>query len=461
MIRNLFLIAFIAASAHAERPSDFASGVPLSSSGVSSFQRVVVPAAVYEGVVRADLADVRMFNADGEVVPYAWLPRPAAARARPDAVALPLFPLYVDRDRRDVSGISLSVVRNSAGAAIDIKSTDAVPGPGQELGGFVLDASALTEPLSALVFTMPEAVGAPTMHLRVDASDDLAIWRSVAPDAVLVYIESGGRRLVRDRVEIQATRAKYLRLSWTVGRPVIEFTSVGAEFADKVIEAPRQWRILQGAPVAGHEGEFEYDLGGAYPIDRIDVVLAEPNSVVPTQILARANPADPWQFVGSTVFYRLREPGGDVASVPASVTGGERRYWLLRFDPRSGASASVAPPMRAGWQPGELVFAARGSQPFTLAYGNRLAGPGALPITTLVPGYDAAKGLSPGVLMALAGPAVALGGPDRLREPPDVKRWMLWASLALGALVLGWMAWRLSREMGAAPESGDAEQPPD
>jgi len=54
-----------------------------------------------------------------------------------------------------------------------------------------------------------------------------------------------------------------------------------------------------------------------------------------------------------------------------------------------------------------------------------------------------------------------LGGPDRLREPPDVKRWMLWASLALGALVLGWMAWRLSREMGPTPERNRADPPPD
>ena len=61
----------------------------------------------------------------------------------------------------------------------------------------------------------------------------------------------------------------------------------------------------------------------------------------------------------------------------------------------------------------------------------------------------------------LPGQAGELGGPDRLREPPDVKRWMLWASLVLGALVLGWMAWRLSREMGAAPAARDAEAPPE
>ncbi len=47
------------------------------------FQKVEVPAAVYEGAARAGLADVRVFNADGELVPFAWVPRPAAVRERP------------------------------------------------------------------------------------------------------------------------------------------------------------------------------------------------------------------------------------------------------------------------------------------------------------------------------------------------------------------------------------------
>ena len=95
-----------------------------------------------------------------------------------------------------------------------------------------------------------------------------------------------------------------------------------------------------------------------------------------------------------------------------------------------------------------------------LAYGSRIAKPGALPIATLVPGYDGAKGLPPDIPAAYAGISTNVGGPDRLREPPDVKRWMLWASLALGALLLGWMAWRLSRELGASG-AGKEQSPPD
>ena len=52
---------------------------------------------------------------------------------------------------------------------------------------------------------------------------------------------------------------------------------------------------------------------------------------------------------------------------------------------------------------------------------------------------------------------MTLGGAEQLRKPPDVKRWALWAALVLGVVVLGWMAWRLSREMAAATATDEAE----
>ena len=102
MMRSLVLVALAAAAAaHAERPADYAYGIPIEAGAPSAVLRVAVPAAVYEGVVHRDLADLRVFNADGEVVPFAFVPRPAAPRERPPAVALPMFPLWVDRDRRN------------------------------------------------------------------------------------------------------------------------------------------------------------------------------------------------------------------------------------------------------------------------------------------------------------------------------------------------------------------------
>jgi hypothetical protein len=369
-----------------------------------------------------------------------------------------MFPLYVDRDRRDLSGLALTVVRNAAGTSVSINSADTEPATGKVLGGYVLDTSTLDEPLVALTFALPPTTGATTMRLAIAASDDLAAWRNIAADATLVSIEYAGQRLTRNRIDLPPVKAKYLRLSWAGDGAVIAFGAVSGEFGTRAIESPRQWRDAKGTRIAEREGEYAYDLGGTFPIDRIAIDLPTPNSIWPATVLARGNPAEPWQVVGSTVFYRLEQPGGDITSGPFPVAGSARRYWLLRVDPRSGVTGE-APLLRAGWQPQEIVFAARGRAPFTLAYGNYAAVSGALPITTLVPGYDAAKDLPASLAVARTGEPITLGGPDQLRKPPDVKRWVLWTALVLGVVVLGWMAWRLSREMAATTATEDARTP--
>jgi hypothetical protein len=462
MIRPLLLAALFAASVHAERPADYAFGVALTPGAPAAFQRVALPAAVYEGVARRDLSDLRVFNADGELVPFALVPRRAVPRERPPPVPLPMFPLHVDRYRQNATGLALSVTRNAAGTTVSVNAADGEPAPGKVLGGYVLDTSALDEPLVALTFALPETTGATTMRFAIDASDDLAVWRNVSTDATLVSIEYAGQRLTRNRVEFAPIKAKFLRLSWAADRPVIEFGAVSGEYGERTVDTPRQWRGATGTRVADHEGDFEYDLGGAFPVDRIVVDLATPNSIVPATLSARSSPTEPWQFAGSTVFYRLAQQSGDITSPPFPVAGNERRYWLLHVDPRSGATGQAPPPLRAGWQPQEIVFAARGPAPFTLAYGNLAASAGALPISTLVPGYDGMRELPASVAtaaIAAGAPQIVLGGPERLQKPPDVKRWVLWAALVLGVLVLGWMAWRLSREMAATAPDEDAKPP--
>ena len=83
MKRNVFfLLLAYAAAAAAQSPHDFAFGIPLATEGDDAFYRVELPAAVYTGAVRSDLGDMRVFNGDGAVVPFAFVPRAAAVRER-------------------------------------------------------------------------------------------------------------------------------------------------------------------------------------------------------------------------------------------------------------------------------------------------------------------------------------------------------------------------------------------
>ena len=111
--------------------------------------------------------------------------------------------------------------------------------------------------------------------------------------------------------------------------------------------------------------------------------------------------------------------------------------------------------MRAGWLPQQIVFAARGGGPFVVAYGSATTESSALPIRTLVPAYDTPEAPAIGAVTLQAGNIQALGGAARLSKPVDSKRLLLWSTLVLGVVMLGWMAWRLSRQL-AVPADVDA-----
>ena len=200
-------------------------------------------------------------------------------------------------------------------------------------------------------------------------------------------------------------------------------------------------------------------------MDRLRVALPEANTIVQIEVLTRDRAEQPWRSVARGVAYRLNRSGSEMLSPDIAISAPAERWWMIRIDQRGGGLGSGLPTLNAGWVPHQLVFAARGAAPFTLAYGNRGAVPGALPIASLIPGYrDDAVGTvrvaktdaTPTVNVQAASMQAQkeLGGAVRLEEQTDWKRWSLWAVLGLGVVVLGGMAWRLMKQLGAPGGGG-------
>ena len=447
-------IAVMAWSAHAESPADFAYRIPLSVSGDAPFFRVELPAQIYEGAVRRDLGDLRVFNGDGTAVAFAFLPRPAPERESAAAFDVPYFPLRAERARADVGDLAINVRRTQSGTSVDLATRDGKAVVPERLLGYLVDASDAKEALAAMTLSLPSGANAMT-RVRVDASDDLAAWRTIVASAPLLALESGGRRLTRERIDMPPTAAKFLRVTFIAPNPEVEVASIRAGAGERAVEAPRQWREATGVAVRDAAGTYEFDLGGAFPADRVTLLLPEQNTVAPAELFARVSEKDEWRPVASGVFYRLRQQGGEAVN-PALAVGGDYRYWKVRIDPKAGAMGAQSPRLSVGWYPGVAVFAARGNGPFELAYGSARAAPAALAIETLVPGYDQAKRGAAAFPLARLGPVSAAPSSRALETPIDAKRWLLWASLALAAIVLGWMALSLSRQMRATAR----EEPP-
>jgi Predicted membrane protein (DUF2339)/Protein of unknown function (DUF3999) len=450
-------LLLVPALAGAEQPRDFAYGIPIQISGQDALQQLELPRAVYEGVVHADLADLRVFNGAGEVVAYAFRPRVTSTKEKPSPTATVLFPIRSD-EPTGVEGVELHLERRGDRTVVDLRTPQGRPALGAKLVGYLADARAFDKPIRAVVLELPPGDDQVFTRVTIEASDDLRQWTPLASGAPVVRLASAVGRLEQLRIEVPPRRAKYLRVSWPGRGGPLELTALAVEPGDAVIAAPRQWTQVTGVVTKDKPGEYAFDLGGQFPVDRLRMGLPQQNTVASVQLLSRAKPDDPWRYVTTATAYRLVRDGDDLTSADIEVGAVSNRYWLARVDQRGGGLGGGSLGLSAGWVPHRLVFASRGPGPFQLAYGSRDAKSSGFPIATLVPGYQGEDELGRAETRAgeptiVIGAAQALGEPQRLggdavtRERVDWKRWALWGSLVLGVAVLGWMALRLGRQM--------------
>ena len=441
LLPSILAAASLSATA-AESPADFAFAVPIEGLGGNALHRVAIPQAVYESVAFPDLRDLRVFNGAGEVVPYAFRPVERTSE-KPAPVALPIFPFRGPRDARS-DELDLSFDKSGGKVSVRLRSRVAKAGP-QALLGYLIDASVLKTPLNGIEVDWGRAAADRLVSVRLEAGDDLKHWTTLAADAPLGGLSHAGRRLERKAIEYRSSKAKYLRLMWTDPEQAIELKAILGLSPEQHAQPERSWKEVVATPDAGKPGEYLADLGGRFPLDRLALRLPQENTIVPVRFLSRGKPEDRWTPVTHAVAYRLNQNGRELVNPDIAVGVNSHRYWLLRVDPAAGGIGSGSLIVRAGWTPREIVFTARGSGPFRLAFGNSKAQAGALGIEDLVPGWRTDQ--EPQMSVASTGAVQKLAGEAASRPRADLKKWGLWSALFAGVAVLAWMAWRLSRQM--------------
>jgi Protein of unknown function (DUF3999) len=427
-------------------PQDFAYAVPLQFEGQDAIYQATLPLSVYQNTVRSDLGDLRVFNAQGEVVPHMLQQPERSSTSQPVFRTLVFFPLQ-GTDNKGLDQLSIRIKRNAAGTLIDIDS-NAKPAAQARVAAYLLDASALRQSIQALELDWKNSKDSFVGTLNIESSDDLKHWNTVVRNAPLASLQFGGHSLLQKRVEFPALRAKYLRLSWPQQQEALQLGSTSAELAATRVEAALSWQTITGSAVADKVGEFEFDLGAHLPLQRMRIALPQMNTLVQAALFSRARETDTWRSVSNAVLYKLHHSGQDLNNPDIAVSG-NHRYWLLRVELKNGGIGSGVPQMQAGWQPYQLQFVTRGSAPFQIAYGNSEIKPAEFQMQNVLPnaGQDQAElKIQP----AQTGAQITLGGAARLSPAPlplPWKKWILWAVLGIAVLLLGWMAYRLVKQM--------------
>ena len=414
-------------------PQDFASGMHIATPQESAAYRITLPLAVYQGTVREDLSDLRIFNAQGESVPYS-LTQYSPPLSPPATTSVPLFPLR-GAAHAAMNGLRLTI--DSPGSAVHVQTQSAATSA--EARQYILDARGIDTSISALQLAWPDSAEDYAGRLTLEVSDDLGAWSTVVAGAPITNLHANGQALVANRVEVVPTRAKFWRLSWANSPPAFELSSVTADTADRPETAYASLDV-EGRPDPVDSRAYVFDLGAHPPVTRLNLTLPEANSLNRVEFFSRRAPSEAWRGRNVADVYRIATTDGERSNPPIDVGIDHDRYWRTRVI--QGGDLSRTPPhLVVSYVPAEVTFLAQGRGPFLLAYGNASALRAETDLTQI--------SRTANIVAATVEAPQVLGGPSRRVPLPAAFPWvraLLWSVLIVAACLLGWMAFRLSKE---------------
>lgn len=440
-MRQVFLpmlLCTLAAAAAAESPVDYAARLGLEVPANAALLRLTLDADVYRATRRADLGDLRVFNAAGEALPMARLPRERTERTFTARIALTPLPAAPGAGAR-ATQVLVEERGDDTRVRVEVGNrASQVSAPTR----FVADTGSFPHPVHAIEIQLA-ADGDFEGRLLVETSRDLAAWRNLAANEAVLAVGKGEARIARTRITLAGRAERYLRLSWLGAPPVPAPTEIELVHRQQPSSPQRQWLELTGTAAGGH---VDYLAPGLFPIDQLRLVPAAGNDVVAARVSSRPGVSVRWQFRARAVGYRLQ--GEDAVREGSPLALALTRDPLWRVSAERPQTAGAPARLQLGWVPEEIVFVARGVGPYVLAVGHPDRAPAWLSPQTIVPGYGTASEAALGVARIVGGSAVVepVARPSSLWQPG--RHWWLWGTLGLGVVVLGWMARGVWLELG-------------
>ncbi|MCZ6620016.1 MAG: DUF3999 domain-containing protein [Gammaproteobacteria bacterium] len=433
MIQFVVLIALSTSLCAFAAPVDFARGRVVEPMETTAIQRLTIPQDVYEWVVRADLGDLRVYNGELLEVPYA-IRRPASIEDHTPWVVLPVFPLPSPRNKsEDTAQVNIELADSGAVIAVHGASVNNLQG-----GDFLIDASAIDIGITELDIDWSQEGGF-MGKFQIEASDDLDDWHATVTSATLATLETGGRKIIVDKITLPGVHTRYLKISQLDGATPITIDRVSARALRRQLPQ-RHWKTLAGA---AREQGYEYDTGGQFPLDRIILELEQPTFLITAKLFSKAASGDRWRNRGERTFYRVEVDGAFVSSDPVAYPTRDQ-YWRAEIP----HDEQPPPTLKVGWLPDELVFIKQGDAPYLMVYGQADITGRPWPMSELLNrlGNDVEIQNIPFARLSAAN---RLGGPARLLSAPDPLDWetiLLWAVLVVGVAGIVLLAFRLARQ---------------
>jgi Protein of unknown function (DUF3999) len=424
---------------------EYAKGIELVTEQQSAIYKLALPEEVYKTVTRKDLSDIRVFNQDHEPVPHIVRQSKTKIVTESGAINLPYFPLPVD----DVSQAdnALDITVSSEGKVVRIQSESGTSDLNQEnIKHYLIDASHIEAPIDSIDFKL-KGNESYAKAFRLEYSNNLNQWSTLVSRSTLTELEYGNYSLKNTRVNLPNKKIKYLRFTWLDDIDGLTIASVKANFRAQFLFGQQYWSTSRLVNKNIEEASYEFDTGGMFNIEEINIELPEDNILIDVILESRFNENSNWRRRFSGIFYKLYFEDMELTSKPATINVTKDRYWRIKLQSTDGIG-QIEPVLKYAWRSNDLYFLARGKSPYVLAFGNA---------NNNVTSHASSKLMnivnedfnSKMVGIANAGGEVILKGDAALTLQKTLpwQRIMLWAILVIGVLMIATMVVSLAKNM--------------
>jgi hypothetical protein len=414
--------------------------------GKNSLRQVELPQSVLQGMSRSDLGDLRIFSAEGQIVPHQFMR--VVTQNSIQKAALVFYP-FTQQQATDPASIRIQIQQQNGQQRIDVQSDQAKKQgvQGHNEFQYIIENSIsqkkAKKPLCSLRLNWQQPKPSMILPLKIEASNNLQHWSALAQNKNISRLNFAGAQLLRSKIEIPCTRQRYLRLQWLKPEQNIKLIKIEGSYhqngANKM-----QWDSL-GKPQITKEGDWLFENNSVAPMLSLSFVAPTSGLLYKGLLFARNSPKEKWRQQQSIIQYRLQM--GEVAlnSEPEPLYNGVAKYWKLQLSSESQFSSEQLPEIKVSRQQQQIIYLAQGAEPFTVAYGNAdIAPANHSGINQLIKTLQD-TGMQPDIVTL--GEVIAITDKVGISSEVAWKVIGLWALLLLGTVLMGFMAYSLYRQM--------------
>ncbi len=413
-------------------------------------------------------ADLAMFNASSEPVPYAVIQaEPVAANAVPNQMAL--IPINIVREgtarsgppsnvmtETKLEGILIERVRGQSALRVTVTAqaaaaSNTVKGAarGSQMRHYAVLGDAV--PATYIQFDIAAEQRDFAVPLQIEASDDLVQWNPIA-EGTIYRVQVGDTVRESLRIPANGRTIRFVRITAT-GDPTLTADALQGVLVEQPANPtarPESDAMTIPMRAGAEPGEWIADFGGRFPVVALQMSLPQLNTIASSQWFVRASSAEPWRPLATETVYRLQNKKIEIRNPEVAVPTLPVREVKIKVDMRGGGLGAGEVNLSARYHPIEVLFAARGNGPFMLGVGlgAKVIDTSRLPVASIVPGWSQKTRAEIAAVSAAPLSANANIKPTDAVSPwgtVDGRKLVLWTVLFLAVAVLGFMAYRLSR----------------